>query len=80
MLFALEERILAVTLNRPENLNAFTKKMKVEITQFLADKAVDGDVDNWMTTNLQDPSAVDTTLAKRLMFTILDFPRRSLPS
>jgi hypothetical protein len=41
MLFALEERTLTVTLNRPENLNAFTMKMEVEITQFLADGAVD---------------------------------------
>jgi len=41
----LRERILTVTLNRPEKLNVFTEEMEYELTQFLVDGALDQDFD-----------------------------------
>lgn len=45
MMFSLRERILTVTLNRPEKLNVFTEEMEYELTQFLVDGALDEDFD-----------------------------------
>jgi enoyl-CoA hydratase len=43
--FDLADRILTVTLNRPDVLNAFTEQMEEEVTQFLHDGALDTDFD-----------------------------------
>jgi enoyl-CoA hydratase len=93
MVFSLRERILTVTLNRPEKLNIFTEEMEYELTQFFVDGAMDkdfdiviltgagrafsagGDVENWMTKNVEDPGRVNTDLSKRVVFSILDFPK-----
>ena len=93
MMFSLRERILTVTLNRPEKLNVFTEEMEYELTQFLVDGALDqdfdiviltgagrafsagGDVENWMVKNVEDPGRVRTELSKRVVFSILDFPK-----
>lgn len=93
MTFSLKERILTVTLNRPEKLNIFTEEMEREVGQFLIDGALDkdfdiviltgagrafsagGDVENWMTKNVEDPSRVNTVLMKRVVFAMLDFPK-----
>jgi enoyl-CoA hydratase len=45
MAFSLRERILTVTLNRPEKLNIFDAEMEREVTQFLVDGALDKDFD-----------------------------------
>ncbi|TAL02178.1 MAG: enoyl-CoA hydratase/isomerase family protein [Rhodospirillaceae bacterium] len=34
-----------------------------------------GDVENWMTANVADPGRVNTDLSKRVVFSILDFPK-----
>lgn len=34
-----------------------------------------GDVENWMTKNVEDPGRVNTDLCKRLIFALLDFPK-----
>ena len=34
-----------------------------------------GDVENWMTKNVADPSRVNTDLSKRVVFALLDFPK-----
>lgn len=34
-----------------------------------------GDVENWMTKNVEDPGRVDTVLSKRVVFAMLDFPK-----
>lgn len=34
-----------------------------------------GDVEGWMKLNVEDPSRVDTVLAKRVVFAMLDFPK-----
>lgn len=93
MLFSLRERILTVTLDRPEKLNVFTEEMEYELTRFLIDGALDedfdiailtgsgrafsagGDVENWMLKNVQHPGRVNTDLAKRVVFSLLDFPK-----
>jgi len=93
MLFSLRERVLTVTLNRPEKLNIFTEEMEQELTQFLIDGALDkdfdiailtgagrafsagGDVENWMVKNVEDPGRVSTDLSKRVVFSLLDFPK-----
>jgi enoyl-CoA hydratase len=93
MTFSLRERILTVTLNRPEKLNVFTEEMERELSQFLVDGALDrdfdvviltgagrafsagGDVEGWMQKNVADPGRVDTVLAKRVVFAMLDFPK-----
>lgn len=93
ILFSLQERVLTVTLNRPEKLNIFTEEMEYELTQFLVDGALDkdfdiviltgagrafsagGDVENWMTKNVEDPGRVSTDLSKRVVFSLLDFPK-----
>jgi len=45
MAFSLRERILTLTLNRPEKLNIFDAEMEREVTQFLVDGALDKDFD-----------------------------------
>ena len=45
LLFSLKDRILTVTLNRPEKLNIFDEEMEREVTQFLVDGALDKDFD-----------------------------------
>jgi enoyl-CoA hydratase len=91
--FSLRERILTVTLNRPDKLNIFDAEMEREVTQFLVDGAFDkdfdiailtgagrafsagGDVAGWMQKNVEDPASVDTTMVKRVVFAMLDFPK-----
>lgn len=34
-----------------------------------------GDVENWMTKNVEEPGRVDTVLSKRVVFAMLDFPK-----
>jgi enoyl-CoA hydratase len=34
-----------------------------------------GDIDNWMTANIKDPGRVNTDLSKRVVFSLLDFPK-----
>jgi enoyl-CoA hydratase len=34
-----------------------------------------GDIENWMTANIKDPGRVNTDLSKRVIFSILDFPK-----
>ena len=45
MLFSLEDRVLTVTFNRPDKLNAFTEEMEEEIVEFLEIAGFDDDVD-----------------------------------
>lgn len=93
MLFTLDNRVLTLTFNAPDKLNAFTEEMEVELSQFLVDGAIDedfdivvitgagrafsagGDVENWMTKNVENPGRVNTTLCKRVVFGLLDFPK-----
>ena len=93
MKFSLNNRILTVSFNAPDKLNAFTEQMEEELVQFLSDGPLDtdfdivvltgagrafsagGDVENWMTKNVADPSRVDTNMVKRVVFGMLDFPK-----
>lgn len=34
-----------------------------------------GDIENWMTSNVEDPGRVQTALSKRVVFSLLDFPK-----
>lgn len=43
--FELQDRIMTVSLNRPEKLNVFTPEMEGEVCQFLHDGATDQDFD-----------------------------------
>lgn len=43
--FALQDRIMTVSFNRPEKLNVFTLEMEREICQFLHDSAIDKEFD-----------------------------------
>jgi enoyl-CoA hydratase len=91
--FSVRERILTVSLNRPEKLNVFDAEMEREVTQFLVDGALDkdfdvviltgagrafsagGDIQGWMQKNVEDPGSVDTVMAKRVVFAMLEFPK-----
>jgi enoyl-CoA hydratase len=91
--FSLNGRILTVTFNTPDKLNAFTEQREEELAQFLHDSALDpdfdiailtgagrafsagGDVENWMLANVRDPGRVKTDLSKRLVFSLIDYPK-----
>jgi enoyl-CoA hydratase len=93
MKFELNDRVLTVTFNAPDKLNAFTEEMEEELCEFLADGPRDpdfdivvltgagrafsagGDVENWMTKNVKDPARVNPTMVKRVVFSMIDFPK-----
>jgi len=86
------ERVVTITLNRPDTMNAVTAEMERELIHFFSENTSHPDFDvviltgagrafsaggdfEWLQAVIDDPSKFNTVQAKRLIFSLLDFPK-----